>query len=167
MLLPWEVHALHDYLVGEDHWGQDMLGDCEDIPLEGWDKEDENYVYTAGGDLMWTGPPAVVPCLEVSEVRAPPSAWRCPHPWPFVSGEGRPPWWEPARRRADFPPPPRSAPPSPSTSSHPSGCPPLLPPSPSSPSYPSALPIPPLSSSSLSFSTSAPATEAEPPTTAY
>ena len=111
MLLPWEVHALHFYLESEDHWGQDMLGDCEDIPLEGWDEEDENYVYTAGGDLMWTGPPAVVPCLDLSEVRAPPSTWRCPHPWPFVSGEGRPPWWEPARRRADFPPLPRSAPP--------------------------------------------------------
>ena len=109
-LLPWEVLALQDLLMNENHWGQYVLLEWEEnMPLEGFDVVGDNYEYTAGGRLGWLGPPAITPCIEVSEARAMPPVARCPLPWPFVSEEGRPPWWEPARRGADFPPPSRGA----------------------------------------------------------
>jgi len=111
MLLPWEVQALHAFLAYEDHRGAAILHDGEPHPLEGWDEVESNYVYLVGGTLAWIAPPARVPCVEVSEVRAPPPVRLCPGVWPFRSGVGRPPWWEPARRRTNFPPPPRAAPP--------------------------------------------------------
>ena len=72
MLVPWEVQALHEHMVNEDHWGQDMLLECEDMPLEGWDEEDDHYFYAEGGVLRWIRPPSIVPCVDISEVRAPP-----------------------------------------------------------------------------------------------
>ena len=107
-LLPWEVLALQDLLMNEGHWGERVLLEWEEsMPLEGFDIVGEGYEYTAGGRLGWLSPPAITPCLDVSEARAMPPVERCPMAWPFGSEEGRPPWWAPARRRADFPPPTR------------------------------------------------------------
>ena len=105
-LLPWEVLALQDFLMRERHWGERVLLEWEEsMPLEGFDLVGEGYEYTAGGRLGWLRPPAITPCGEVSEAGAMPPSERNHRTWPFVGEEGRPPWWAPARRRADFPPP--------------------------------------------------------------